>query len=343
MKTGTSNRARVSTSISKGRKRWPLLALAGASALVLGGNAAADEGGVPFWTSGQYASMSAMAPTVGWTTTLMPYYYNGSVDDSQIFLKGDKLVGGLKSHAGAMYGQLQYAWDTKILGGVPMLGMSWGAGNVGTSANLLVTLPSGGMDRTWSDSVSGGTDLYPIASLSWAKGNDNWMAYVTGDIPVGAYNAKRLSNLGIGHGAIDAGGGYTYMNQTTGFELSAVAGVTYNWNNPDTNYRSGVDSHLDWAISQYLSESWEIGVAGYVYYQLSNDTYSTDGPIGEVRQRALGGFRSRVASVGPEIGYVFKVGKQTGYLNIRGYKEFWAQNRLEGYSLFATINIPLGQ
>jgi hypothetical protein len=38
------------------------------------------------------------------------------------------------------------------------------------------------------------------------------MTYVTGDIPVGAYDPTRLANLGIGHGAIDGGGGYTYFN-----------------------------------------------------------------------------------------------------------------------------------
>lgn len=29
-----------------------------------------------------------------------------------------------------------------------------------------------------------------------------------GDIPVGDYDPNRLSNLGLSHGAIDAGGGY---------------------------------------------------------------------------------------------------------------------------------------
>jgi hypothetical protein len=33
------------------------------------------------------------------------------------------------------------------------------------------------------------------------------MTYLTGDIPVGAYDPTRLSNLGIGHAAIDGGGG----------------------------------------------------------------------------------------------------------------------------------------
>jgi hypothetical protein len=37
------------------------------------------------------------------------------------------------------------------------------------------------------------------------------MTYVFGDVPVGAYDSTRLANIGVGHGAIDAGGGYTYF------------------------------------------------------------------------------------------------------------------------------------
>lgn len=324
------------------RSRQLVLALVAAGALAAT-PARADEGGVPFWFSGQYASMSAVPPTPGWTVTLLPYYYNGSAERSKTFAKGNTLVTTLDSHLWLMIAQLSYAWDTKVLGGVPMVGMSWGAGNNGTSANPLATLPSATPQVTRSDSANGGTDLYPIATLSWAKGNDNWMAYLTGDIPTGAYNSQRLSNIGLGHGAIDAGGGYTYLNEKSGLELSAVAGLTYNFKNSDTSYRSGVDSHLDWALSHFLSESWQVGVVGYAYYQLTNDSYPTDGIIGGLREQALGGFKSKVASVGPEVGYVFKMGKQMGYVNLRGYWEFWAQNRTEGYALFATINLPLGQ
>ena len=312
-------------------------------AALLGSAAAgADEGGVPFWLSGQYASMSAVAPQAGWTLTLLPDYYNGSAGSSKTFPKGAALVTDLDSHTWLLNAQMQYAWDTKVLGGTPAIGVTWAAGNNATSANAYPTPPASGLQHAMSDSVSGGSDLYPIATLSWSKDNDNWMAYVTGDIPTGAYNPQRLSNIGIGHAAIDAGGGYTYLNQKSGLEFTAVVGVTYNWENTHTHYRNGVDAHLDWAVSQFLSESWELGVVGYVYYQLTNDTYPTDGTLGELRLQALGGFKSRVASAGPELGYVFKMGKQTGYVNLRGYWEFWAQNRLEGYALFATVNLPFG-
>jgi hypothetical protein len=50
-----------------------------------------------------------------------------------------------------------------------------------------------------SDEVSGIGDLYPMAQLFWSNGVHAWMAYLTGDIPVGAYDPDRLSNLGLGH------------------------------------------------------------------------------------------------------------------------------------------------
>lgn len=37
------------------------------------------------------------------------------------------------------------------------------------------------------------------------------MVYVTGNIPIGDYDPNRLANLGLGHSAVDIGGGYTYL------------------------------------------------------------------------------------------------------------------------------------
>ncbi len=167
------------------------------------------------------------------------------------------------------------------------------------------------------------------------------MTYLTGNIPVGAYNSQRLANIGIGHGAIDAGGGYTYFNPQSGREFSAVLGFTYNFENPSTDYTNGVDAHLDWDVSQMLSGNWQIGLAGYVYDQIGADRYPTAGALGALRAQALGDFRSRVAAIGPELGYAFKVNGAQGSLNVRGYWEFWAQNRPEGYALFATLGLPL--
>jgi hypothetical protein len=71
------------------------------------------------------------------------------------------------------------------------------------------------------------------------------------------------SNLGLGHGAINGGAGYTYFDPTKGHEFSAVAGFTYNFMKPTTNFQSGVDFHLDWGASQLLSKQFSFGLVGY--------------------------------------------------------------------------------
>jgi hypothetical protein len=66
----------------------------------------------------------------------------------------------------------------------------------------------------------------------------------------------------IGHAALDAGGGSTYFNPQAGHELSAVAGFTYNLKNRDTQYQNGIDFHVDWGASQFLSKQIFVGLVG---------------------------------------------------------------------------------
>ena len=98
------------------------------------------------------------------------------------------------------------------------------------AGTLLAGVGGIGIERSGqiSDALTGFGDLYPSATLKWNVGVNNYMVYLTGDIPVGAYDSTRLSNIGIGHGAIDGGVGYTYFDPTKGHEFSAVAGLTYN-------------------------------------------------------------------------------------------------------------------
>lgn len=306
-------------------------ALVLAALWLVGTGVRADEGGVPFWFSGQYASLAAVPATPGWSLPTQAYYYEGSASGGKSFPHAGDLAFGLKSRLPLVLTQPTYAPDAKLWGGQPAFGLGVGYGKNWTDADLVLSPNGTELDR--SDSVWGWTDLYPVASLAWNSGVHNWMTYLTGDVPVGAYSADRLANIGIGHAAVDAGGGYTYLDEKTGLEFSAVAGLTYNFENPDTDYQNGIDSHLDWAVSQFLSQNWELGLAGYVYYQLTGDSGS-----GAV----LGPFKSRVAAIGPEVGYSFTFRGQPAYFNLRGYREFWAENRLEGTAVFATVAIPLG-
>jgi hypothetical protein len=123
---------------------------------------------------------------------------------------------------------------------------------------------------------------------------------------------------------------YTYFNPQTGHEFSAVGGFTYNFVNPATNYQNGVDFHLDLAAAQFLSKQVFIGAVGYIYDQVSADRGSA--PI-------LGPIESRIAGIGPQIGYLFPLGNMQGYLNVKGYYEFDSHDRPAGWNTWLTFSI----
>jgi hypothetical protein len=116
-----------------------------------------------------------------------------------------------------------------------------------------------------------------------------------------------------------------------GNEFSAVLGFTYNFENNHTDYQKGVDMHLDWGVSKFLTKQWRVGLAGYVYQQISADHGSGD---------RVGSFESRVIGVGPQLSYVFPIdNKYQGNLNLKGYKEFDADHRAEGWNVWLIFTI----
>ncbi|MFK4725061.1 hypothetical protein ABIE89_006161 [Bradyrhizobium niftali] len=305
----------------------------------------ADEDGVSSWLPGRFSSLAAVPAVPGWS--MAEVYYHTSVSAFGNAAAAREIRVGripanvnvdlnlrLNAQADLVLLNPTYTFATPVLGGQLAIGIT---GLFGRSAATLdgtltsavgpfVTTRTG----TLSDSITSVGDLYPQATLKWNAGVHNFMTYLTGDIPVGAYSPTRLANLGIGHGAIDGGGGYTYFNEKLGHEFSAVAGFTYNFKNPDTQYQNGIDFHIDWGASQFLSKQLFVGLVGYYYQQITDDFGQP--PI-------LGGFRSRVVGVGPQIGYLFPVGELQGYLNLKGYGEFAAENRPAGWNTWLTFSL----
>lgn len=301
-------------------------ALAGSVLLPAIGHA--DENGVSFWLPGQYGSFAATPGTPGWSWATI--YYHGSVGagGGQEFPRGGQVDVGLDGRANLVIFGPSYTFETPVLGGAQLTLSALTAGGRSVVGVDSVLSGPGGVPISGSrtDTVTGFGDLYPTATLKWNAGVNNYMTYLAGDIPVGAYDADRLANLGLGHAAIDAGGGYTYFNPTNGREASAVVGFTYNFKNPDTDYQNGVDMHIDWAAAQFLNKQFFVGAGGYYYQQLTGDSGS-----GAV----LGDFKSRVAGIGPQIGYLFPVSdKVQGVFNAKAYWEFARENRASGWNLW---------
>jgi hypothetical protein len=311
------------------RRLRPVIGVGLTIAALHGSSTRADEGGVSFWTPGQNGSFAAIAPSPGWSLPLMFYSYGGSVGASEPLTRGHLLTSGLSGSFDGLFVVPTYTLGSTILGAVPSFSMAFIPAYSAASANVGL----GPLSANRSDSLWGGSDLYPTAALYWNKGGVNkFIAYLTGDIPVGSYDPNRLANIGIGHGAIDGGGAYTYLNTKTGTEFSATLGFTGNFENPQTNYTNGLDSHLDLAASQFLNQQFFVGAVAYIYQQLTPD---------HGQLAILGSNESRTRGIGPQFGYNFEVNGTTVYTNLRAYWEFDSYRRLQGHSVYATLNIPL--
>ena len=311
----------------------------------LTGAAYADESGISFWLPGQFGSLAAAPQVPGWSGAAV--YYHTTVAASGAAAAAREIQIGrfsptvnvnlnvnLHAPPDLLLLNPTYTFATPVLGGQLAIGVAGIFGRSAASIDGTLTTGFGPFATTRmgsiGDSITSFGDLYPMATLKWNAGVHNFMTYVTGDIPVGAYDPNRLANIGIGHGAIDGGGGYTYLNPQTGEEFSAVAGFTYNFKNQDTQYQNGIDFHVDWGASKFLSKQVFVGLVGYLYQQVTDDFGQH--PI-------LGGFRSRVVGLGPQIGYLFPVGDMQGYLNLKGYGEFDAANRPSGWNTWLTFSI----
>ncbi|MET4803246.1 transporter [Bradyrhizobium sp. LB11.1] len=323
-----------------------------AALLVLPNDAArADEGGVSFWIPGFFGSLAAVPQQApGWSVTSV--YYHTSVSAGGDVARAREITIGrfpanltaavnANVNANVDLGLVAgtYTFATPVLGGQASASLlaTYGSNSTSLAGSVIgaLTLPGGGtipfsrFDSIDSSIIAFG-DLIPQFALRWNAGVNNYMTYITADLPVGAYQSTRLANLGIGHWAIDAGGGYTYFDPKTGHEFSAVLGFTYNFVNPSTQYQNGVDMHLDWGASQFLTKQWQVGLVGYLYQEIGCDSGSGD---------RVGCFRSRVAGVGPQVGYIFPVGDMQGYLNLKAYGEFANENRPAGWNVWLTFNL----
>lgn len=298
---------------------------------------------------GSTTSMAGFVPPPGTYLAEIKYFYSGDAS-------GSAAAGVTLNQLGANIAvESDINVDAKIVIDVPTA--LWVApqkvlnGNVGfgvlvpigwqdisadVSAIANLTLPNG---RTFSrgaqfgiddDTFSFGDPLL-TAFLGWHRGNLHWKVAGLLNIPVGVYSENNLANMGFNRWAFDAAASVTWLDPQTGLEISGTAGFTFNGENPDTDYRTGTEFHVEWALMQNFSKSFGVGLVGYHYQQVSGDSGAG---------ARLGDFKGRVTALGPNINYNFAVGKIPVSTSVRYLREFNTKNRLEGDTGFITVTMP---
>ena len=117
-----------------------------------------------------------------------------------------------------------------------------------------------------------------------------------------------------------------------GLELSSAVGFTVNGENPDTDYTTGTEFHVEWALVQHFSKTFALGFAGYHYDQITGDC----GP-----GATLGPFEGRVTGIGPVMSYSFNLAKLPVSTQWSYFHELDVENRAQGDVGLLTVSLPL--
>lgn len=231
-----------------------------------------------------------------------------------------------------------YVIPYEILGGHYAVGVIWssvtnaflkGTVAVDTRFPLLNRL----LTRSAEGSYTGVSDLVvtPI-NLGWHLGQFHIMAFGNLYVPVGSYNSERRLNTGLSRYALEPNVAVTWLQPKYGQEVSISMGYTMNFQNPATKYTTGQEFHLEYYLGQHLPKGFAVGLAGYIYNQMTADT----GP-----GATLGAFHGQTIALGPCLSFNSKIGRHAIGVNARYYNELKVRNRFDGQSFFLTLSLGL--
>lgn len=284
----------------------------------------AAEFGFSIYPVGTLTFGAGATPPEGLYVTQIAAYYQGSVGGSATLGRVTAIDLNAKFFTSAT--NFLYVPEAKLFGG-----------NLGFS----LTLPVGYLDLTaqaligslgGSRTVRGGGlgDIMMRGQLGWTYGAFSHTLYVTGWLPTGRYDPTFAPNIGLNRPAADLTWGFSYLEPTTMLEFSAAAGVTFNARNTATDYQTGLEGHLEWAIGKKIGQQLTLGVAGYHYRQLTGDSGS--GAI-------LGSFMGRNNGIGPGLTYITQIGGHLAILNLRHYWEYEAVRHFGGALSTASVTV----
>jgi hypothetical protein len=309
------------------------LLLAAATLHALEKRAEAAEAATGVYLLGSRSVGAGITPPPGLYFNDDTYFYSGKIGGGRPLPLGGLLVANVSAQTWINLPTTIWVTPAKILGGDLAFSITTPFGEPRVNANLLINSPRfGPIGVNARDANFDMSDFFLNAFIGWHAGNFHWQLGVGGIIPSGTYVPGQLSNVSLNRPAIDVFGAITWLDPAIGWDLSAAAGFTFNKTNTATDYKTGDEFHLEWAVTKYLTRQFTIGLVGYYYQQLTGD--SGTGAL-------LGAFEDRVVALGGSIGYTFEIGKLPVSTRIKVYREFDVQNRMEGTAGFFTGAVPL--
>ena len=309
-------------------KRLGIIALAA----LIPSLALSAEGGAGFYLLGSKGPAAAITPPPGVFFSNDIYIYSGDLGGGRALPSGGRLAVGVEGSAVIEVPTVLWVLPEEVMGAHLGLTATLPIGWKRTEADVTLAGPLGG---TASGSVT--DDVFTVGDpvvgglLGWEAGNFHWQTSLLVNVPVGDYQEGEISNIAFHHWGADLSAGLTWLDPAIGLDLSAVVGMTFNAENPTTDYRTGNEFHFEWAAVQHFNEQFDAGLVGYYYDQVTGDSGAG----------ATSDFKGRALAVGATIGWNFKAGEVPISTRLKYYHEFATENRAEGDVVFLSLSMPL--
>ena len=297
-------------------------------------NSSAMAGGGQSYPNGSEAFMAGAVPPPGTYFLDYMYYYSA---DSMKDDNGDSV--DVFDDVSVLANVFRFLWvsDKQILGAnygmhafLPIL-----------DVDLNFKAPVGpGATKSYSDTAVPYVIFSPMI-LAWHL-QEGKLHIVTSladlYIPTGQDDGN-MAAVGHNFWTIEPVLGITYM--TAGWEFSGKFMYDFNTTQDDyaTKYGVSVDRdpgqefHFDYSASYAINPSLRLGLSGYYYTQVTDDSYKLDDtvppPVQELL-RADEGMHSEVFAMGPGIWYNHK----NMFFSLRNQWEMGAKNKTEGYNVW---------
>ncbi|UVJ46028.1 transporter [Pseudomonas sp. LS1212] len=143
----------------------------------------------------------------------------------------------------------------------------------------------------------------------------------------GEYDRDDLANIGRNYWVIEPVLAVSYIDPD-GLNVDVKTMYDFNLENPATDYRSGQELHMDYAVGWGLGNGWVVGVGGYAYRQTTDDRQNGE---------RIEDNKGRAFAIGPSVKYTSKDG---WFLTAKWEQETQVRNRAEGEAYWLKLTVP---
>ncbi|NDR56167.1 SphA family protein [Aliiruegeria sabulilitoris] len=202
------------------------------------------------------------------------------------------------------------------------------------------SLLSGGL----SDQQYSFSDITVSPIFGWTHGNLHQTLALQLFLPTGAYDTATIDvqgrsvdvlSTGKNRFAFDPTWSVTWFEPAKGLELSGAFGITFSAENEATEYQTAPEAHFEGTVMQHFSNKMAVGVTGYAYRQLDDDSgQGAENMRGVVGAESL---QAEVYGIGPIWTWSTTIGKAPVNVKAKYIVESGARRRFESDKAWLTV------